>query len=411
MTDPTGPCFVSYRRNRLKEVELLVGALRDRGVPVWQDIADLPHAPTEDAIRQILKDPATSAAVLFITPEVKDSPVIRKIEAPTILERALRRDSFFVVPVAGGNLSYENASVVLGDYLGLSFVPGWNIAKISDPIDAAEAGRLADAVLKERLTAIHRHRTGSEPLRLRISTRLSLDKRSGHDLVLDLTHRFRGRRASPEAWVFVIDGFRSVVRALAAHASSRPVEISGLIAVPAAVALGSCFLSLTGIRAQWIQDQQSVGRGREPWELSLNWQESGFAARMDSWDSSGSDVAILVSVTNDVRNDFRSAATAYRLPIRAVVSLAPETPPPSGRTTLNAGQAVHLANLTVDAMRAARVEYGTIGNFHLFLAGPAGLAFLIGQLLNTFGTVHTYEHVPDQSISYEPAIVLSPSSH
>jgi len=33
-------------------------------------------------------------------------------------------------------------------------------------------------------------------------------------------------------------------------------------------------------------------------------------------------------------------------------------------------------------MRTARREYGNIGNAHLFMAAPAGLAMLIGQLLN-----------------------------
>jgi hypothetical protein len=410
MTDPTGPCFVSYRRKRLEEVALLVGTLRDRGVPIWQDITDLPHAPTEDTIRQILQDRATSAAVLFITPEVKDSPLIRKVEAPLVLKRALERDSFFAVPIAAGGLSYQSASVVLCDHLGLTFVPGWNIAKASDPMNVGDAGRLADAVLKERLTAIHRHRSGSAPLRLRVSTRLPLEKQSGYDLLLDLTHRFQGRTASPEPWASVMDGLRSIVRAIAGLAPSRTVEISGTIALPVAVALGSCFLSLTGIQAQWVQDQQSVGRGREPWKLSQNWEHSGFAPRSVSWHPDGSDIAVLVSVTNDVENDFRLAADAYRLPIRAVVSLAPETPSPLGRAILNAGQAVHLADLTVDAMRTARAEYRTMGDFHLFLAGPAGLAFLIGQLLNTFRTVQTYEHVPAPDVPYERAVALSPSA-
>ena len=34
---------------------------------------------------------------------------------------------------------------------------------------------------------------------------------------------------------------------------------------------------------------------------------------------------------------------------------------------------------------------------------------MIGQLLNTLGTVHTYEHVPGRRIPYEPGAVLEPS--
>jgi DNA-binding transcriptional LysR family regulator len=35
-------------------------------------------------------------------------------------------------------------------------------------------------------------------------------------------------------------------------------------------------------------------------------------------------------------------------------------------------------------MRTARREYGNIGTVNLFMAVPAGLAMLIGQMLNTF---------------------------
>jgi hypothetical protein len=44
------------------------------------------------------------------------------------------------------------------------------------------------------------------------------------------------------------------------------------------------------------------------------------------------------------------------------------------------------------------------------MAAPAGLAVLIGQLLNTFGSVQTYEHVTiDGSGQYKPAALLRPN--
>jgi hypothetical protein len=43
------------------------------------------------------------------------------------------------------------------------------------------------------------------------------------------------------------------------------------------------------------------------------------------------------------------------------------------------------------------------------MAAPAGLAVLIGQLLNTFGAIQTYEHVvADGSGRYRPAALLRP---
>jgi SMODS-associated and fused to various effectors sensor domain len=53
---------------------------------------------------------------------------------------------------------------------------------------------------------------------------------------------------------------------------------------------------------------------------------------------------------------------------------------------------------------------GGLRGVHLFIAGPVGLAFLLGQLLNTFGTIRTYEHVSDHSVGhYSPAVALKPS--
>ena len=59
--------------------------------------------------------------------------------------------------------------------------------------------------------------------------------------------------------------------------------------------------------------------------------------------------------------------------------------------------------------RTARREYGSIGTVHLFMAAPAGIAVLVGQLLNTLGAVQTYEHLSiDGSGRYKPAALLRP---
>ena len=58
------------------------------------------------------------------------------------------------------------------------------------------------------------------------------------------------------------------------------------------------------------------------------------------------------------------------------------------------GQVADVARKTVAAARNMRTEYRITGRIHLFEAVPAGLAMLIGQLLNTLGPVQTYEHIP-----------------
>jgi hypothetical protein len=46
---------------------------------------------------------------------------------------------------------------------------------------------------------------------------------------------------------------------------------------------------------------------------------------------------------------------------------------------------------------------------HLFLAVPAGVAFMLGQLLNTWGSVQTYEHTAGNAQPYQPAAHFNPS--
>ena len=119
-----------------------------------------------------------------------------------------------------------------------------------------------------------------------------------------------------------------------------------------------------------------------------------------------SDLAVLVSVNNDVTQavaasegkigSFRAYVHLNRADSRQGVVL--ETP----------GQAVDLARKTVEAARRARGEYAIGGRVHLFMAVPAGLAMLVGQLLNTLGPVQTYEHIPSNPIGiYTPAPLLN----
>jgi hypothetical protein len=59
-------------------------------------------------------------------------------------------------------------------------------------------------------------------------------------------------------------------------------------------------------------------------------------------------------------------------------------------------------------MQAARDRYKRIDAFHLYAAIPIGLAALTGQLMNTFGPTHIYEHLPTNGIgSYQRQTAIS----
>ena len=121
---------------------------------------------------------------------------------------------------------------------------------------------------------------------------------------------------------------------------------------------------------------------------------NGFPARL---------LALMVSVNADVEGAV-AASRENTGPFRAYVHIKS----PEGQKFLRTpGEALDVAQLTIESAREARHKFGIRGKVHLFMAVPAGLALLIGQSLNTLGPVQTYEHIQVDAIGvYEPAAVL-----
>src|ERR1019366_7310048 len=142
----------------------------------------------------------------------------------------------------------------------------------------------------------------------------------------------------------------------------------------------------SGLQASWRQI--APGRDDQIWSLGQPKEDSGFKAQITSKEPTARDIAVLVSIADNVEPMFAVCQKTLP-PLRAFVHIMrPGGYPHVIRTP---GQATDVALAVQDGMRTARREYGNIGTAHLFMAAPAGLAMLIGQLLNTFGSVQTYE--------------------
>jgi hypothetical protein len=403
VTDPTGRSFLSYRRSRLVEAELLLAAQHDVGIPTWQDLRDLEAMPTAEAVERVLGSEEIADVILWLTPEVADSPVIRNVEAPLALGRARRDAGFFVVPVAAGGLSYDGAAGVLDPRHTLENLRGWNLQRVdADPIGAPEAAAVARAVLVRRVALVDRHLPAGAPLALRLHTRAAPPFVPGVALALDWTGRFEGRQARPGAWdAHLLPALREVVDAVAEKAHGRSVVAGGLPSLPAATALGAAFAAPRGVAIAW--EQAIEGGPPEPWSLAAAAGSSGFVIDTVGDRVDGRDLALLVSVADDV--DAAFGAFREDLPeLRALVRAAKPGPPCH---RLIAAEAAALAFEVRDAVRDARRRFRVSGRLHLFLAVPAGLAMMIGQLLNTFGEAQTYEHLGDGN--YKAAALLRPA--
>ncbi len=406
-TNSTGRSFLSYRRTRKDEAKLLVLAQHDIGIPTWQDINNLDEDHTEQELRRVLADPTTANAIIWITPDVAYSAVIRKIEVPTILARRSQSGHFFVIPVAAGGLDYKAAAEAVDQQISIQDLEYWNLRKVvGDPIGASEAFEVGKRVLERRIAAIHQSLREDAPLRLALYTRTPPAFEIGIALSLDWTDRFTGREATPETWVrHLLPALKAIVATLLAQAPGRAVDASGLPAIAAATALGSAFLAPTGLQISW--QQITPGRALQRWSLASTRETSGFTAETIGADVTANDLAVLVSVAANV--EFAFAASKNDLPhFRAITTVTKQGQPLHDLPT--PGQAVDAAYVAIEGIRSARDAYRPIDTIHLFMAVPVGLAMLIGQLLNTLGPVQTYEHIPtDATGCYRKAAILTPS--
>jgi SMODS-associated and fused to various effectors sensor domain len=408
MTDATGRSFLSYRRSRAGEARLLIEAQHDVGVPTWQDLSELEEGHTATLLEEALADENTANAVCWLTPEVETSAVITRTELPGIMRRIDRKDGFFMVPVAAGGMGYEDVTRVVGTYLGVHDLGQWNVRKAaSDPVSEEEAAGIARRVIERRLRAVTNQMTADAPLRIGLNTRKKPAFEPGRALLVDWTHRFNGRTVNaPGLWErCLLPSLETIAQAIEQHAPGRRLVAEGLCALPAAVALGTVFLATRGLPIAWRQI--SPNRPPQLWSLDDRPELSGFESQILDGNPAGEDLVLLVSVTSSV--DAAFAATRPQLhQIRGFVAVAKPGIYPHDLET--PGQARDVVRVVVEGLRRARDVLQPRGTLHVFLAVPAGLAMMIGQMLNTFGPVQTYEHVATDSVGdYQPAARLNPS--
>jgi SMODS-associated and fused to various effectors sensor domain len=408
LTDATGKSFLSYKSSRRAEAESLIAAQHDHGIPTWRDRTDLDEVPTADELRRVLDDRFTSNAVLLITPEVATSDIIRRIEVPGILRRIDARDEYFLLPVCAGRLDYEAAAQAVDEHLTAENLKNWNLYKVAcDPLTRTEAAGVAQRVLKRRIAAVNRQLEPDLPLRLLLHTRTYPVFQPGVALSLNWCDRFVDREAIPGAWNdLLLPALSEVSRTVRSGAAGRLVVAGGLASIPSVTALGAAFLAPAGLKLAW--NQYTPGRADQLWGLNAVREPAGFVGNTRDQDVSGTDLAVFISVTDDVEPAFAQTPKSSLPSFRAITRIAK---PDCHRFDITTpGQAVDVAHTVIEAIRAARRDFRPIMSIHLFAAVPLGVAMMVGQLLNTFGPVQTYEHIPvDGTGIYKPAALLKPS--
>src|ERR1700674_134656 len=401
MTDPRGRWFVSYKRENSDRVGTLASALHEHGIPTWLDTENPKSQPTDDATRAAIRHAETAGAILFATGLVASSDAIRLVEAPEILGRWRRDPSFGVVPVISGGLNYEDAGQVYGDSIADHDLSLWNIYKARDvKFSDLDARAVSQRILEARLSALHGYLPPNEPISIALYTRERPHATLGRSLSIDWSHCFDPRHCSALDWSDrLLPTLDNVAKAVRRQASGRTVIAEGLLGIPAAFALGACFSTTRGVRIYWRQG--AADTADQLWGLDAPAVAATIQVKSESRTLGAKDLAVLVSVTGDVREDFARTVKAVP-PLRCIVDVL--LSPPSRRIT--GAEAAMIARATSDAVRDARTTYGATGKVHLFFSGPVGLAMMLGQLFNTFPQIATYEYGSDQDPPYRPAAII-----
>ncbi len=403
-TNPKGRSFLSYKRERRQEAEKLIEAQHERGIPTWQDISDLGVGVVLDRIRSALGNSETANALVWLTPEVRESPTILREEIPLILERAGADDEFFVIPVAAGGLERTRLGELFDDTEMLDDIQRWNIERVSnDPASLDDVQAIANKVLEERLKAIVSVLAPEMPLMVGVygaNAPATLD----YDLLVDWSHCFEQNKcARSGAWQErIIPAARELRDALARYATQRPIHLTGYVSLPAMTVLGAAFSETTALQVAWFPPKAPSLR----WSIEEPRKDPGIQVEKQSGDVASNHLAVLVDAIGNIDTDFRRA-TATLPKFRATLRIKP---PRSSREfrIQSSGEAAEFAWRVREGIHEVRAEYPGITDIHLFTKVPAGLAFMIGQLLNPFGKVHLYDHLTEEDRPYREAICIVP---
>lgn len=119
----------------------------------------------------------------------------------------------------------------------------------------------------------------------------------------------------------------------------------------------------------------------------------------------GSDIAVAVGLSLDPSAEVRSYLTAQNAPVRRLITITPSGGA-DDQSVASAGHAVAYAEQIRNAARAAVAESEACDRVHLFLAGPGGLALLLGHRWNRTAPTQVYEHV-GPGRGYTPAFLVN----
>lgn len=413
--------FLSYSSDDRAEVQSLYTELRRRGVPVWFDTADLPRGRvTKTELARAGREAVGFA--FYLTESAAESSWVREDERSHALENQREDESFGIFPIFRGGLDRvtEIMQARAEDRSGLASYDlrpfhGFVISEDLDPESLAEELRAAaTGVLRSLLGTLAERRPAESSLRIGCATREG-PKLTEHplDLLVEWSQDFpdeHGGGSYPDARAAtdLLGALQDLRRAISSEWRGLKVEIVPQCHLSMAVAMGFLFRRNSGFTLEVVNPYT-----REVWPGP----DQPLAPLAGFWSitevpelSTGSNEGLVVAlgVSRSIVPAVKDAVTRHAIEARAGFGIEPsagaslESMKPS-----DAAEPHRAARALFDWLSDQRAS-GVRGRIHLFYAGPAPFAVLLGQQLSNVGEVQFYEW-KDSAEGFVPVFLLKSS--
>jgi hypothetical protein len=402
MTDPTGDVFLSYRHSQKHIAVELDQRLREHGIPVWRDERKIGPNPLESQIEAVLESGDISGALLLVSEDIVDSSTIVNVELPGVHSLHDANDDFFVFVLCCSGISASQAKEILGTINTLNDFSEWYFHSLNQgDSDSPNYDGIVENVLEKRLNSILQHSGDTGTGVCSIHSHESREQTTESWFHADLSHHFDTRLPNQEVWNARIQPtITRLMDQLARKAEDRRIDFTGQAHLPIAFAIGTQFPTTRGIHATWTQ--QDPNFDVTTWDGTLSLEDSGTTVDSQLKDSENTDLAVLLSLADEVRTEVGN--TTGNLPdFHTLVEI---TRGEFG-TIMTPDQVVYIATTFRETVRDELNARPNLDTIHVFQSAPVGLAFLLGQQTNTLPRIQTYALADTQRPrKYEPAISI-----
>ena len=402
MTDPTGDVFLSYKHSQKDLAVALDKQLREHGIPVWRDERKIGPEPLESQIAAVLRSGNLSGALLFVSEDIVNSPTIVNVELPEIYSLYDSNDEFFVFVLCCPGISAGEAKEILGAIDTLNDFSEWYFHSLySADSDSSNLDEIVEYVLEKRLDLNLQHSGVSEPIECSIHSHEPREQSTGSWFHADLSHHFDTRLPNNEVWNAQIkQTITRLTDQLARKARDRRIDFTGQAHLPIAFAIGTQYPTTRGIHATWTQPDPNLND--ITWDRTLAPSGAGTTVNRHFKDSKNTDLAVLLSLTDEVRPEVGN--TTDDLPsFHTVVEIKRS----DFDSIITPEMGVDIAMTFQKTVRSELNDHPNLDTIHVFQSTPVGLAFLLGQHTNTLPRIQTYILADTQRPRrYEPAITI-----